>query len=122
MTGSAGDGLEAVVDAYVEAWNEDDDQARALLLEQAVTDDCSFAGPLGAVEGREALAAQIVDARDFVPGAVVTRVGPVEQGRAIRFRWRIEVSSGAALAEGVDVVELSDDGRLARITVTTSSD
>ena len=111
------DRLEDVLDAYVAAWNEADDDARRRLLERAVADDCAFSGPLGSMCGRDALASQIVEARDFLPGASVVRLGPAEHASGIRFRWAIRSASGATLAEGVDVVVLSADSRLASITV-----
>ena len=111
------DGLEDVLDAYVAAWNEAEGDARRRLLEQAVAEDCAFSGPLGSMRGREALDSQIVEARDFLPGATVVRLGPAEQDDDIRFRWAIRSASGATLAEGVDVVVLADDRRLASITV-----
>ena len=111
------EGIEAVLDAYVAAWNEADADARRRLLEQAVADDCSFSGPLGSMSGREALDGQIVEAREFLPGATVVRLGPAELDHGIRFRWRIQSASGTTLAEGVDVVVLAADRRLASITV-----
>ena len=105
--------IEAVIDNYVAAWNEPEPAARLDLLRQAVADDCVFEGPLGPVEGREALHAAIADARDMLPGGVVERTGraTVQEGD-VRFAWRVLGPDGTRLLEGHDVATPAADGRL----------
>jgi len=118
-----GRAAEAAVDHWVAAWNEADPEARRAALEAAAGEGCVFVGPTGTVAGREALHAAIAEARDFMPGAVVVRQGPVRPGPAgeLTFAWAVRSADGAAVLAGVDALELDGDGRLARVVVLPAS-
>jgi hypothetical protein len=113
----------AGVDAYVAAWNTADPEERRAVLAGAVTDDCEYHGPNGRTVGPAALDAAIAEARDYVPGARVVRVGDVTgEGRRWTFGWAVLGPGGAALMQGTDVVETAPDGRLRRIEVAPRGD
>lgn len=113
----------AGVDAYVAAWNTADPDERRVLLALAVTDDCEYHGPNGRTEGPAQLDAAIAEARDYVPGARVVRVGEVTgEGRRWTFGWAVLGPGDTALMRGTDVVETAPDGRLRRIQVSTGGD
>lgn len=123
----------AVVDAYLQAWNERDESERRRLLQEAVTDDCELTGPTGTFRGRDAILGLIVALQGRAGDAVMARSGPVgtepeevgpeeggpdEGGGAIRFAWQVRTLSGDALLEGSDTVEVAADGRLRLIAVS----
>ena len=111
------------IDVYLASWNTRDPHRRRALLADAVTDDCVYAGPNGRTTGPEELDAAIVEARDYVPGASVVRVGEVEgQGPQCTFRWAVLGPAGGPLMKGTNVVEVAADGRLRRIEVVPGAD
>ncbi|MGQ0521605.1 MAG: nuclear transport factor 2 family protein [Actinomycetota bacterium] len=113
----------AGVDAYVAAWNTADPDERRALLALAVTDDCEYHGPNGRTAGPAQLDAAIAEARDYVPGARVVRVGEVT-GESPRwtFGWAVLGPGDTAVMQGTDVVETAPDGRLRRIQVSAAGD
>lgn len=113
-------GVDAAVDAYVAAWNAPDDQDRRRMLERSVTGDCLFLGPTGRCHGIDAMHQIIGDARDFMPGASLVRLGGLDPAGDLggwRFRWRVEGPEGQTVLEGADLVECSAEGRLRSIRV-----
>lgn len=112
--------LEAVLDAYIDAWNEPEPTARARLLAAALDEEAAFSGPTGDFRGREAIAALIEAIRSRMPGAAVVRTGPASTtGGDIRFAWQIRTGGGGVLMEGVDEIERGRDGRLTLVRMVT---
>lgn len=110
--------VDEAVGLWVGAWNEADAATRAVLLESAVTEDCVYVGPTGTVEGRAAILAAIAEARDFMPGASVVRLGPAyPEAGGVRFAWEVRGPSGEPVLAGVDAVEVASDGRLVSVVV-----
>ncbi|MGH9157916.1 MAG: nuclear transport factor 2 family protein [Acidimicrobiales bacterium] len=105
------------------AWNEADPDRRRVKLAEVVGPDCLFEGPTGSVRGLAALHATIAEAREFLPSAVVVRRGPLRRtgDGELRFAWEVVGPDGGAVLAGVDVIELDQSGRLARVTVLPPS-
>jgi hypothetical protein len=50
------------------------------------------------------------------PGFTIDRVSGIDQhGAQVRFAWQLAAADGSPLVSGLDVGELADDGRFARI-------
>ena len=104
----------AVVEAFVQAWNEADVTARRQLLEQTWADDGVYADPDGTIEGRDALLADIAAFRERGTRVELTS-GVDAYGRHFRFTWATRNAAGAVVKEGLDVGQLADDGRIMSI-------
>jgi hypothetical protein len=104
------------IDTYCAAWSESDPAARLALLRASCAEDVVYLDPRGQADGIEALAATIADVLASRPGARVVRTSAIDahHGRA-RFAWHVMLADGTGLPEGLDIVELCDDGRLRRI-------
>lgn len=105
------------VDSWMAAWTETDSGQRLALLESACDAPVVFADRMGSASGCEAICDYIGAAQRFLPGARLTRCGPVElvldRGR---FAWEAVAGDGRGLGRGVHFVELTGSGRLRRLT------
>ena len=110
-------GLEAVVDAYVAAWNALDPSERRSLLEDSVTDDFVFSGPTGEFKGVDAVDTFIANMQERMPATAVVRTGAATVALPyVEFGWEIRnTSTGARLLGGTDGAEVGADGRLTRV-------
>ncbi len=113
------DTLESVVDAYVGSWNEDDKDARRVLLESAWADDGVYTDPSGEAIGRDALVDHIEAfvTNPAMEGFSLERVSGIDaHHRVLRFDWALKDAKGTTVMKGVDYGVLAEDGRLASIT------
>ncbi len=105
--------VESLVDRYLEAWNEADDDRRAHLLAALFSADAEYRDPVMRGDAPGGINAMIAAARAQFPGAVFHRLGAAEAHHdALRFTWALRAADGADLALGTDVGRLNDDGRL----------
>jgi hypothetical protein len=113
------DDVVAIVDAYVGAWNEADDDARLALLEKSWANDGVYTDPTAEVKGRDGL---LKHTGEFVnnpemKGFSLERVSGVDvHHQVLRFDWALKDPSGAVVVAGVDYGVLDDDGRFSSIT------
>jgi hypothetical protein len=106
----------AVVEAYVRAWNEDDEAARRELIETTFAADGIYTDPDGTIEGRDHLLADIAEFHERRPGArIELRSGIDEFGGWFRFAWAVVDASGDVLRAGEDFGRVGDDGRLTTV-------
>lgn len=109
-------GIEEVVAAYLSAWNESDEHARAALLERCWAKGATYTDPTAHVEGRAALRDHIGGFQQQMPGSKLARTSGVDQHHGcIRFTWALRGPDGTQTMEGIDFGELGADGRLSRI-------
>jgi len=115
--------LEEVVLAYIEAWSSPDEAVRRELLDMSLADDASYTDPAYEVRGREEIATHIGrslsgEAYDGAGagGRIPISSGADQHHGMIRFAWVLVDPQDVPVLEGMDVVELTDDGRLQRIT------
>jgi hypothetical protein len=103
-----------VVDTYIAAWNETDEEQRKELIAQCWSDSGTYTDPVADVSGPAALSDLINGFHGQMPEAsIVVTTGIDQHHDHIRFGWRLE---GAAQAiDGIDVGRLASDGRLASI-------
>jgi hypothetical protein len=106
-----------IVDNYLAAWNEGDDEARAKLVGEVFTADATYTDPLAEVAGREGINALIGAARGQFPGMVFSSGGPVDQHHDIaRFTWHLGPEGAAEpLVIGFDVAKVDAEGRIATV-------
>lgn len=105
-----------IVETYMAAWSEPDRALRAPLIEQCWADDGLYCDPVAEGRGREALDGFIAGMHTQQPGAKIILTSGIDQHHnQIRFAWAFIQADGATAIEGIDVGELAEDGRLARI-------
>jgi hypothetical protein len=105
-----------LVDIYFAAWNESDADKRAKLIEQCWAEDGLYCDPVANGRGRDALSGFIAGMHAQQPGArIVVTSGIDQHHEQIRFAWAFEDKDGKRAIEGIDIGEVADDGKLARI-------
>ena len=105
------------VDTYFDMWNETDPDKRAELIEQAWGSDGRYADPLLEADGHEALSAMVETVHQHYPGHRFARTSGIDTHHdVVRFAWQLAAPDGAVTVAGLDVGELTADGRLRRIT------
>ena len=105
------------ITAYGQAWLAVDAEERRALLEVAWAPDAVYCDPLDHLEGREALAQHIGATQVALAGGQIAVTStPVRHHDSAFFRWTMTDAAGATVMTGFDVVQLDDDGRIARLT------
>jgi hypothetical protein len=105
------------VDTYLAMWNEPEPAKRAALIEQAWARDGRYLDPVLEAEGYAALSDMVAGVHAQFPGHRFNRLSGVDAHHdQIRFAWELAAEDGTVAVAGIDVGELADDGRLARIT------
>jgi hypothetical protein len=110
--------LNILVNRYIEAWNETDDDRRRELVAGTWSDDGSYLDPLMSGTGHDEIAAMIAGAQQQFPGHRFERsFGPDAHNDRVRFAWRLYGPDGdEPVAAGVDFGTLAEDGRLRSVT------
>jgi hypothetical protein len=109
-------GIQDIVDAFGEAWNERDRGKRRQLLEKAWADDGALVDSERTVVGRDALMDLIEDFQEEQPWARMEFTSkPEEHYGSLRITWALVRTDGTRVEEGVDFGELAEDGRLRKI-------
>lgn len=103
------------VEAYMAAWNEQDESKRRHLVDRCWADAGTYTDPMSDVKGKDELLAVIAGFHQQMPGAGIDLTSSIDEhhGR-IRFGWKL--TNGPQPLEGIDVGVLSADGKLASIT------
>ena len=105
-----------VVDQYVAAWNEADDEARAALIDSALGADLWYRDPMLEADGREAFNAVLATVQQQLPGHVLTRTSDIDAHHdVVRFNWALGVPGEPPTFAGIDVAKFDSDGKLHRI-------
>lgn len=105
-----------VVQDYVAAWAEPDEDARRALVERCWAPDGTYQDPLGRAEGRDGLVQHIAGFLERFPGHRIDLASGVDtHDRWLRFAWVIRGPDSAAVLDGVDFGALDDAGLLRSI-------
>jgi hypothetical protein len=107
----------AVVDTYLEMWNEEDPGRRAEQIERAWASDGSYVDPLLEADGHAALSEMVTAVHQQYPGHRFRRTSGVDAHHdQVRFGWELAAPDGAVTVAGIDVGTVARDGRLLSIT------
>lgn len=109
--------LSTVVDAWLEAYAEEDVERRMKLIEQAWSPEGRLVDPPLEGEGYTGLS----DAADLVnthyAGHTFRRVSGIDTHHEfVRYGWELVGPDGNPVIAGIDVGELAPDGRLRKVT------
>jgi hypothetical protein len=108
--------VDEILADYFAAWNEADERERSRLLRRSITDDAQLLDSTGDWRGVEGFAERIGKYQTLAPRTKVVPSSGVDAfNQVMRYAWRIVDSEGHDVLEGLDVAELSEDGRLSRI-------
>ena len=98
-----------IVDDYLAALSEGDPDERGRLVSRAWDEDGRFVDPLLDVQGHQAIG-------DQFPGHTFRRTSGLDVHHdRVRFTWALVGPDGAVALSGIDVGEVSGDGRLRQI-------
>ena len=110
-------GLDARVDALLEAWSEPDAGRRRTLLASVAAEGLVFRDRFSCTAGLDDLAAHMGAAQVHMPGLRLRREGAVRQCQGVALvDWVAKGPDGTDRGRGVNVLELAPDGRLAAVT------
>lgn len=105
-----------LLDDYFAMWREADPGARRALVEKAFTPEGRHVDPLADARGYAEVNDMVTNVHAHYPGFRIDRTSGIDQhGDQLRFAWQVAAADGTLVVAGIDVAELSTDGRLARI-------
>jgi hypothetical protein len=108
--------IEALIDTYCAAWSDPDPRRRRDILENVWAEGAIYTDPTVHAAGADALLVHIETVLARRPGAKVIRTSRVDAHHGVaRFAWRVVQADGTMLPEGLDVAEITPDGRIGRI-------
>lgn len=104
-----------VIDRYCAAWSDQDPDRRAALLAQVWAEEATYTDPTVHAASAAELLDHIARVLARRPGARVVRTSAVDAHHGVaRFAWQMILADGTTLPEGLDIAELSPDGRRIR--------
>lgn len=109
--------IQRLIDDHLAAYADPDRQRRSDAVQRLWAEDAQLIDPPLAARGH----AQIVEQTDQLlsqfPGHRFRRSSGIDlhHGTA-RYGWQLLAPSGQVVLEGIDIAQLGDDGRLARVT------
>jgi len=117
VTPAASPELTALVERYLDAWNEPDRDRRDAVIAATWTEQGEYADPLLEAAGRLAIGEMIAGFQETYPDHLFSLVGEVEEhhGR-LRFRWQLADAEGDPQLAGTDFGVVSEGGLLVSIT------
>ena len=104
------------VDAFLRAWGDPDAQTRRDLMESCATPGIVFRDAFSATEGLDDMLANLDAIQVFMPGMTLSRSGEVRRSHATAIApWTAKKENGDPAGTGINVFDLSPDGRIARV-------
>lgn len=109
--------ITTTVDTYLSAYTDPDTERRAALIAAAWTEDGRLVDPPLTGEGHDGISAAADALQQQFAGHRFRRVSDVDDHHGmLRFAWELVAPDGTVVLTGLDVGEVAEDGRLARIT------
>ncbi len=106
----------AIVDAWFDAWANEDEQARLTALAAIAAPDVQFHDRYSAIDGLEDLHAHIGRAQRFMPGFRLRRAGPVRHCQGIVLAdWTATGADGSTRGSGTNVFRMGADAKVAAV-------
>lgn len=101
----------SIIERYIQAWNETDQQRRRALIAQVFAEDVVYTDPLASVHGYDGIDQLIAGAQSQFAGFHFSLAGPVDaHHEQARFGWHLGRSDAAdPLVIGFDVAVINND-------------
>lgn len=117
MTTDVNTTLAELLETYLAAWNETDESRRADLIARAWAADGRLIDPPHAANGHAEIGGMAAALQGQFPGHRFRRASEIDAHHdQFRFIWELVAPDGSVALTGLDVGELSPDGRLRRVT------
>jgi len=108
--------FERSLQAYFEAFAENDEGPRRALLAKCMTENAGIWGPQRLFKGHEGISEKIEGFHERMPGArLVLTSGLNIFENVARFKVAIINPDGSTRSEGETVIEMAEDGRILRV-------
>ncbi|PTR22967.1 SnoaL-like protein [Rhodococcus sp. OK519] len=105
--------FDAVIQRYLDTWNETDTDKRAALVEELWAADGRYVDPIGSAEGHAALTALIGAVQQQFDGMRFELAGDIDAHHdQARFTWALGPAGDDPLVIGFDVLERDPDGKV----------
>lgn len=116
MTTATPSTLCALVDAYCSVWSQPDPELRRQQLLPVWASNATYTDPTVHTTGFDELIEHIGKVLARRPGSRVERTSKVDgHHECARFAWHVVQADGTSLPEGIDFLEINDDGKIQRI-------
>ncbi|MFP8836297.1 hypothetical protein ACLIJR_18700 [Hydrogenophaga sp. XSHU_21] len=104
--------IEHLIDTYCAGWATSTPEDRERLIRATLADDATYCDPKTNHLAIPDLLEHISGVQAKRPGAKVVRTSAVDVHHGFaRFHWHVALPDGTTLLEGLDVLELSSDGK-----------
>ena len=108
--------IETLIDTYCTAWSDLDPKRRREILASVWADGATYTDPNIHAATIDELLVHIAKLATGRPGAKVLRTSRIDEHHGVaRFAWHVVLADGTALPEGLDLAEISADGKIKRI-------
>jgi hypothetical protein len=108
--------LDRLVDSHLAAYAEPDAARRMALLEGSWSQEGRLVDPPFEARGHQGISDQAATLLGQFPGHRFVRTTAIDSHHEVlRYGWRLVSPAGAAVVEGIDVVDLDVDGRISRV-------
>jgi hypothetical protein len=109
--------LATTIDNYLDAWNETETDSRYKLIQHVWTVDGRLVDPPLAAHGHREISDMAAALQAQFPDHRFRRSSEVDEHHGhFRFAWELVAPDGTVAITGLDVGELAENGRIARIT------
>ena len=106
------DKLGELIDRYCAVWSEPSPSRRRELLVQVWAPDATYTDPAVHATTADELLTHIAKVLSRRPGSTVVRTSAIDAHHGFaRFAWHVLQADGTPLPDGLDIVQLSTDGR-----------
>lgn len=108
--------LETLVDGHLAAYCEPDAERRQAAIQRLWNLEGRLIDPPFEARGQQGISEQAAALLSHYPGHRFERSTAVDAHHNIaRYGWRLLSPAGAAVVEGVDILDLDVDGRISRV-------
>lgn len=105
-----------LIDRYIAAWNEADDDLRRDLIAGTWTEAATYVDPMMSSAGHDGIDAMIRGVQTRFPSFRFSLVSLDAYGDKVRFSWALGPAGSPSVVEGTDFAQVSEDQRLAAVT------
>ncbi|MDX3432231.1 nuclear transport factor 2 family protein [Streptomyces sp. NPDC057067] len=103
-----------LVEKYIAIWNETDEGARRVMLDEVFTPDGVYVDPMVEADGVAAIDAYIATSQQNFPGMLFSHGAVLTHHDTVHFPWELGTPGEAPAVSGYDVA-VFEGGRISRL-------